>query len=128
MKRVSFSKILLTLFLLSLILFKKSSSSVVRGKIECPQNLTIAAQMHIFLLKMMGKNELFKNSTNENCSHTRKSSFSESAEDGGYFVTPKHFIQGSLSTTDSPRNFSSGTAAPLRRHGYKIREYNTNIH
>lgn len=86
--RVSPFKILIFTILLS-----KVSSSPLQSdqKSTSTKNLTISAKVHVFILELMGKHEILESSA-------AKSSYlkSDSAEDGGFFVTPKNFRQGDI--------------------------------
>ena len=89
----------LQLVLLLSMLVIKSSSFPTDTKKNCSKNLSVVAQVHVVLLNIIGQDEVLKN---RNCKFKPK--LSDSAEEGGYFVTPKSIIQNSTrNRTESNR-------------------------
>jgi hypothetical protein len=70
------------------------SSSFPSTNLICSRNLSVAAQVHVVLLNLIGQDEILKNTR---CKF--RPVLSDSAEDGGYFVTPKSITQ---TTTQDP--------------------------
>lgn len=92
--------------IITTILVSKSAASAVNETNStdykiipiCPKNLSLSANVHIFLLKLIGAQYGSESSANSTglrwCFNKRSPKLSDSAEDGGYFVTPKNFRQG----------------------------------